>query len=308
MEIQQWEKESLTAYVHQFKTEAKRCNFTNDAATIRIFIKGLKNAHNLATCIYEKGLQMLSNAISKVEKLNAVQQLTAIITPPSMVNMMSNDEDCCFQCQEHGHIGRNCPNIRCFECDKYGHIIKDCQHRIPPLGTPTKHHQSKLHKSHHTRSSYIHHHKDRDRRSWSRSQSHFHRHCSSGWHDSYIGHSRSWHRDNWHHPRSSSWWSSSTYRSYSNQSYHDTPTWPHHRSSAHRHSSYHSRDWSHLHSHPSYKSSKWDSHRSHLHSNRLWSKPHHKKNTRMKIEDPHMDYYSSDDHSNDSGEETDHLN
>ena len=60
----------------------------NDAATIRIFIKGLKNAHNLATCIYEKGLQMLSEAISKVEKLNAVQQLTATITPPSMVNMM----------------------------------------------------------------------------------------------------------------------------------------------------------------------------------------------------------------------------
>ena len=42
MEIQQWEKESLTAYIHWFKTEAKRCNFTNNAATIRIFIKGLK--------------------------------------------------------------------------------------------------------------------------------------------------------------------------------------------------------------------------------------------------------------------------
>ena len=30
--------------------------------------------------------------------------------------------------------------------------------------------------------------------------------------------------------------------------------------------------------------------------------------TRVKIEDPHTDYYSSDDHSSDSGEETDHLN
>ena len=49
MEIQQKEKESLTAYIHQFKTEAKRCNFTNNAATIRIFVKGLKNAHSLAT-------------------------------------------------------------------------------------------------------------------------------------------------------------------------------------------------------------------------------------------------------------------
>ena len=111
MEIQQQEKESLTAYLHQFKTEAKRCNFTNDAATIRIFIKGLKNAHNLATCIYEKGPQILRNAISKVEKLNAVQQLNATITPPSTVNMMSIDEDRCVQCQEHGHIARNCPTL-----------------------------------------------------------------------------------------------------------------------------------------------------------------------------------------------------
>ena len=68
----------------------------NDAATIRIFIKGLKNSHSLATCIYEKGPQTLTDAISKVEKLNAVQQLTATIIPPSTVNMMSNEEDCCF--------------------------------------------------------------------------------------------------------------------------------------------------------------------------------------------------------------------
>ena len=33
-----------------------------------------------------------------------------------------------------------------------------------------------------------------------------------------------------------------------------------------------------------------------------------RKNPRVKIEDPHMDYYSSDDHSSDSGEEADHLN
>ena len=112
----------------------------NDAATIRIFIKGLKNAHSLATCIYEKGPQMLSDAISKVKKLNAVQQMTAMITSPSTVNMMSNDDNHCFQCQEQGHISRNCPNIRCFQCDEYGHIVMDCPHRIP-LGNPAKHHQ-----------------------------------------------------------------------------------------------------------------------------------------------------------------------
>ena len=104
MEIQQWEKESLAAYIHQFKTEAKRCNFTNDATTIRIFIKGLKNAHSLSTHIYEKGPQILTDAISEVEKLNAIQQLTAKIITPCTVNVMSHKEDHCFQCQEQGHI------------------------------------------------------------------------------------------------------------------------------------------------------------------------------------------------------------
>ena len=82
MDIQQWERESLAAYIHRFKMEAKRCNFTNDAAILRIFVKGLKNAHGLATCIYEKGSQMLTDAISEVEKLNTAQQLTATIIPP----------------------------------------------------------------------------------------------------------------------------------------------------------------------------------------------------------------------------------
>ena len=41
MEIQQKEKDSLAAYIHRFKREAKRCNFTNNAATIDIFVKGL---------------------------------------------------------------------------------------------------------------------------------------------------------------------------------------------------------------------------------------------------------------------------
>ena len=55
MEIQQKEKESLAMYIHHFKREAKRCNFTNNAATIRIFVKGLKDTHTLAARIYEKG-------------------------------------------------------------------------------------------------------------------------------------------------------------------------------------------------------------------------------------------------------------
>ena len=42
MSIQQQEEESFTTYIHNFKTKANRCNFTNDAATIKIFVKGLK--------------------------------------------------------------------------------------------------------------------------------------------------------------------------------------------------------------------------------------------------------------------------
>ena len=54
MDIQKWEKESLAPYVHQFKMETKACNFTNDAATIKIFIKGLRNAQNLVARIYKR--------------------------------------------------------------------------------------------------------------------------------------------------------------------------------------------------------------------------------------------------------------
>ena len=39
IDIQQWEKESLAAYIHRFNMEAKRCNLTNDGATIIILSK-----------------------------------------------------------------------------------------------------------------------------------------------------------------------------------------------------------------------------------------------------------------------------
>ena len=71
MEIQQKEKESLTAYIHHFKREAKRCNFTNNAATIRIFVKELEHAHTLTMQICEKGPQTLADTMSEVEKLQA---------------------------------------------------------------------------------------------------------------------------------------------------------------------------------------------------------------------------------------------
>ena len=96
MKIQQKEKESLAAYKHCFKRKASGCKFENDVATIRIFTKGLKNAHTLATRVYEKGPQSLADAIKEVEKLQAAQQLTATLLPSSSVNTMSDDDDKSF--------------------------------------------------------------------------------------------------------------------------------------------------------------------------------------------------------------------
>ena len=66
IKIQQKEKESLTAYIQCFKRKAKRCNFTNNTTTIRIFAKGLRNAQMLATQVYEKGPQTLTDVIMKL--------------------------------------------------------------------------------------------------------------------------------------------------------------------------------------------------------------------------------------------------
>ena len=136
MDIQQSNKESLAAYVHRFKREASRCKFNNDAATIRIFLKGLKNAHTVATKVCKKGPQTLAETIKEVERLKVVQQITSTLLPTSSVNTMSSDNDKCYQCQETGHMAHYCPHIRCFDCNKYGHVGMDCPDKIPLSGTP----------------------------------------------------------------------------------------------------------------------------------------------------------------------------
>ena len=117
MDIQQNDKESLATYVHRFKQEANRCKFDNDAATIQIFLKGLRNVHTIATKVYEKGTKTLSETIKEVEKLQAAQQITSLLLPTSSVNTMSSDNDRCFQCKEVGHMACYCPHIRCYDCD-----------------------------------------------------------------------------------------------------------------------------------------------------------------------------------------------
>ena len=93
MEIQQKEKESLAAYIHCFKREASRGKFNNDTTTIRIFIKGLKNAHTLATRVYEKGSQTLADTIKEVEKLPSSSAVKIYPITLISVNNMSSNED-----------------------------------------------------------------------------------------------------------------------------------------------------------------------------------------------------------------------
>ena len=135
MDIQQTDKELLATYVHRFKQEANRCKFDNHTTTIRIFLKGLKNAHTITTKVYEKGPQTLTEAIKEVEKLQAAQQITSTLLPTSLVNTTSSQEVC--------HMAHYCPHICCFDCDNYGHVAMDCPDKILPSGTPS-HHRTKI--------------------------------------------------------------------------------------------------------------------------------------------------------------------
>ena len=126
--------------------------------------------HTLATKVYEKGPQSLVDTIKEVEKLQAAQEITSTLLPPSSVNTMSSDNDKCFQCQETGHIASYCPHIRCFDWNNYGHIAVDCPDKIPPSGTParcrdnttSRHDRSASQRHSHTKHSH-HDHSDRHR-------------------------------------------------------------------------------------------------------------------------------------------------
>ena len=191
MEIQQKENKSLAAYIHCFKREASRCKFENEGTTIRIFIKGLKNALTLATRVNEKGPQSLG--IKEVEKLQASQQLTSSLLPSSSVNTMSSDEDKCFQCQELGHMACYCPHIKCFDCNDYGHVAADCPDKTPPSGIPARYRDKNSNTRCCDRSTSQNNHQDRhhyrdlqDRHRFSRSRSHSssHRYMSDSCNDS----------------------------------------------------------------------------------------------------------------------------
>ena len=54
MEIQERDNNTLTAYVHHFKTEAKRCDFNSNTTTIHMFVEYFQDACNIMVKIYEK--------------------------------------------------------------------------------------------------------------------------------------------------------------------------------------------------------------------------------------------------------------
>ena len=134
MEIKQKGNETLAAHIHCFKTATKQCAVDNDTAAICIFVKGLWEAHTTAVKIYKKDPQTLAEVIRFVEKLNAAQQLTVLLTP-STVSMMSNNNRC-FVCGQTGNFGCCCPDVQCYGCDKFSHFAQDCPSKIHPPGTP----------------------------------------------------------------------------------------------------------------------------------------------------------------------------
>ena len=288
MDIQQTDRESLATYVHRFKWEASRCKFNNDAATIRIFLKGLKNAHTIATKVYEKGPQTLVETIKEVEKLQATQQITSTLLPTLSVNTMSSDNDRCFQCQEIGHMACYCPHIQCFNCDNYGHVAMDCPDKIPSSGTPaccksniTTNRCNRSASMHHSHNRCPNHnHQDRHRHSHSRSHSCNPRHRGTSHHDSPRSCSRSFHR--------SLHRSSSCHRSLSLDHYcHDTPL---HRPSSHRHFSQDdSRSQQHRSHRQNYKPAQGSSSSSKMTPGECKDRRH----KHVTIDDPPSEYYSS---------------
>ena len=162
MEIQQKDSETLTAYIHRFKKEAKHCDFDSHPAKIRIFLKGLINSSRIAPSVYEKGPTTIEDAISIVEKISSAQCIAASFLQNHQISMMKRgpnehhtpnhhhapihhqtiNQDC-SNCGQLGHPWFTYPRIICDGCNQHGHIYRYCWDRIPPSGTsspPENHH------------------------------------------------------------------------------------------------------------------------------------------------------------------------
>ena len=142
MEIQQKDSETLTAYIHRFKKEAKHCNFDSHPAKIRIFLKGLINSSKIAPGVYKKGPTTIEDTKGIVEKISSAQRIAAAFSQNHQISMMkrgSNDHHTpsqdCSNCGQLGHPWFTCPRVICDRCNQHGHIYRHCWDRIPPSGT-----------------------------------------------------------------------------------------------------------------------------------------------------------------------------
>ena len=156
MEIQQKDSETLTAYIHRFKKEAKHCNFHLHPAKIRIFLKGLINSSKIALSVYKKGPTIIEDTIRIVEKISSAQCIAVSFSQSHQISMMKrgpNDHHTqnhhhtvnqdCSNCGQLGHPWFTCLHIICDGCNQCVHIYRHCWDRIPPSGTaspPENHH------------------------------------------------------------------------------------------------------------------------------------------------------------------------
>ena len=125
MEIQQKNSETLTAYIHTLKKEAKHCNFNSHPAKIRIFLKGLINSSKIAPGVYKKGPETIKDAISIVERISLAQRIAASFSQNHQISRMkrgSTDHHTpsqdCSNCEQTGHPWFTCPHIICDGCNQ----------------------------------------------------------------------------------------------------------------------------------------------------------------------------------------------
>ena len=168
-------------------TRAKRCDFNNNATIISIFVKGLRDTHNIAGKVYEKDLQALSEVIKLVEKLNTAQHIAPTLSS-LMVSMMSNDDNCLFA-ERKALLVVNA--LRCSAITMMILVIslKNVPQKIALTGTPHHHNIS------HPHSSSNHSHRDR-------SHAFHHRHSLGNCFDRSRSHHQSQHDKSYsHHQR-----------------------------------------------------------------------------------------------------------
>ena len=110
MEIQQKDSETLTAYIHRFKKEAKHCDFDSHPAKVRIFLKGLINSSRIAPSVYKKGPTTIEDAISIVEKICSAQQIAASFSQSHQISMMKRGCNKQYT-PEHHHAPTDKPRL-----------------------------------------------------------------------------------------------------------------------------------------------------------------------------------------------------